>query len=268
MNSAGSNAGASHHHSLFRTPAVQAVLIQLSSFLLVLIIAQGMWLLSQAPLTIAGAALTQGALAAVLSRCFGLASWWLLIHFGFPVALVAALALQLPSVVFLVGFLALVALYWTTYRTQVPFYPSGPASWEAVAAALLTDRPIRFIDIGSGLGGLVLHLARRRPESAFTGIEIAPLPWLVSFLRGWTSRGKSRFIRGDYARIDFASYDVVFAYLSPAAMPALWQKASAEMRPGALLLSYEFNIPGVEPHVISTPPDGGPVLYGWYMRGG
>jgi hypothetical protein len=79
------------------------------------------------------------------------------------------------------------------------------------------------------------------------------------------SRGKSRFIRGDYEHLDFVSYDVVFAYLSPAAMPALWEKARAEMQSGALLLSYEFTIPDIEPHLISTPVDGGPVLYGWYM---
>jgi SAM-dependent methyltransferase len=265
MNSAGPSAGASGGNSLFRTPAVQAVLIQLSSFLLVLTIAQGMWLLTHAPVTIAGAALMQGVFAAILSRCFGLASWWLIIQLLFPISLVAALSLQLPPAVFLVVFLVLVALYWSTFRTQVPFYPSGRAAWGAVAGALLTDRPIQFIDIGSGLGGMVLHLARSRPESTFTGIEIAPLPWFVSFVRGCMSRGKSRFIRGDYEHLDFASYDVVFAYLSPAAMPALWEKARAEMQSGALLLSYEFTIPDIEPHLISTPVDGGPVLYGWYM---
>lgn len=265
MNSGRLDAGASRSVSLFRTPAIQALLIQLSSFLLVLVLGQGIWLFTDAHLTIAVAALLQGAIAAVLSRRFGLDAWWLLIQSVFPIALVATLSLQLPPAVFLAAFVALLALYWSTFRTQVPFYPSSPAAWDAVTGALPADRPIRFIDIGSGLGGLVLHLSGRRPESTFTGIEIAPLPWFVSFLRSRLGQGKLRFIRGDYGRLDFASYDVVFAYLSPAAMPALWQKASAEMQPGSLLLSYEFRIPGREPQLISTPLDGGPVLYGWYM---
>jgi hypothetical protein len=62
-----------------------------------------------------------------------------------------------------------------------------------------------------------------------------------------------------------SDYDVVFAFLSPAAMPALWRKASAEMRPGTLLLSYEFSIPGTTPHIIDHPVENGPALYGWYM---
>jgi hypothetical protein len=265
MSSMRSTAGASRSTFPFRTPAIQAVLIQLSSFLLVLVLGQGMWLFTEMHLTIAVGALLQGAAAAMLSRCFRLASWWLLIQAVFPIAVIATLSLQFPPEVFLAAFVALLVMFWSTFRTQVPFYPSGPAAWQAVAGALLMDRPLRFIDIGSGLGGLVLHLARRRPESTFTGIEIAPLPWFFSFLRNYISRGNSRFIRGDYGRLEFASYDVVFAYLSPAAMPALWGKASAEMRPGSLLLSYEFGIPGNEPHLISTPADGSPVLYGWYM---
>jgi SAM-dependent methyltransferase len=265
MHSACSAAGASRASSLFSTPAIQAVLIQVSSFLLVLALGQAMWLFTDMYLTIAVAALLQGAVAATLSRCFSLASWWCLIHTAFPISIVATLSLQFPPAVFLAAFAALLVMFWNTFRTQVPFYPSGRNVWEAVAGSLLTDRPIRFVDIGSGLGGLVLHLARRRPESRFTGIEIAPLPWFFSFLRARISPGNSRFIRGNYDRLDFSSFDVVFAYLSPAAMQALWEKANAEMRPGTLLLSYEFAIPGAEPNLTCTPIDGGPVLYGWYM---
>jgi hypothetical protein len=56
----------------------------------------------------------------------------------------------------------------------------------------------------------------------------------------------------------------VFAYLSPAAMPALWQKARREMRPGSLLLSHEFPIPGKEADLVLRP-QGGAALYGWRL---
>jgi SAM-dependent methyltransferase len=135
-----------------------------------------------------------------------------------------------------------------------------------VAKALPAGRPIRFIDIGSGFGGLVMHLAAQRPESSFQGIELAPLPWLASRVRAAVAGSRAHFFRGDYARLDFADYDVIFAYLSPAAMPALWDKACHEMRPGTLLLSYEFPIPGVQPSLTIEPGELGPLLYGWEVR--
>jgi cyclopropane fatty-acyl-phospholipid synthase-like methyltransferase len=143
---------------------------------------------------------------------------------------------------FLGIFLFLLLLYWSTFRTQVPYYPSGRRVWEEVARQLPLDRPLRIVDIGSGLGGLVLDLARRRPDCDASGIELAPLPWLASRLRALATRSRARFLLGDYDKLNFGDFDVVFAYLSPAAMGSLWRKADAEMRPGSMLLSYEFVI--------------------------
>lgn len=252
--------------SALRAPATQAFLIQCLSLLLMLMLIRGLGRFGGVAVTVFAAALLQGAIAALISRWRGLAPWWLPIQLLFPGALMAVHALQLPPAIFLGAFILLLSLYWSTFRTQVPLYASGPTVWESVAGVLPVDRPVRFIDIGSGLGGLILHLAARRAESAFTGIEVAPLPWLASLLRARMGGSRGRFIRGNYGRLDFAHYDVVFAYLSPAAMPALWRKASMEMRPGTLLLSYEFMIPGIAPDVVTTPKPGGASLYGWRIQ--
>lgn len=252
-----------HGRPLLGAPAVQALLIQLLSLLLVLAIARGPAAWAGIQMTVGAAALLQGVLAAGMSRWRALAIWWWPIQLFFPIALLALRALHLPSWLFLAAFFFLLALFWTSFRTQVPFYPSRRAVWRAVAAQLPQGRPVRFIDLGSGFGGLALHLAARRPESVFSGVELAPLPWLVSAVRAHLARSPVRFLRGDYERLGLGDYDVVFAYLSPAAMPALWRKARAEMRAGALLLSYEFPIPGATPDDVSHPVEGGPALYAW-----
>ncbi|MES2025468.1 MAG: class I SAM-dependent methyltransferase [Pseudomonadota bacterium] len=251
--------------AVFQIPAVQALLLQIISFFIVLLIARGIGAIFGWGMNILIVALLQGAIAAGLAWWRGLASWWLAIQFLFPLVLVLALSWQLPPSLFLAAFLFFLCLYWTTFRTQVPFYPSRLSTWEAVTKLLPPNKELRFIDVGSGLGGLVLDLAKRRPESRFIGTEIAPLPWLVSVVRARLSGSSARFERGDYGRLNFADYDVVFAYLSPVAMPALWTKAKSEMRPGAMLLSYEFLIPNVTPDVIVSPEVNGPELYVWHI---
>lgn len=251
--------------SALRAPAVQALIIQCVSLLIVFLIMTGVAETVDSSLPIALAALLQGGLAAVMSHWRGLAHWWLFIQFLFPAAVVAMQLLHLPPALYLAAFVFLLGLYWSTFRTQVPFYPSNPATWKAVAELLPQERTVKFVDIGSGLGGLVLNLAGRRPDSEFVGIELAPLAWLVSLLRARFSSSRGRFVRGDYTRLDFAHYDVVFAYLSPVAMPDLWHKAQKEMRPGTLLLSYEFAIPGASSQIVTLPDPDGPTLYGWRM---
>lgn len=261
MQSGRSDPGAPSRKSFLRIPAIEALLIQCAAFALMIALS----MLTELQLTVALAALVQGVAAAVLARWRGMAPWWLAIQLLFPFALAFALALRLPSWIYLAAFAALLALYWSTFRTQVPFYPSGRTTWAAVDMLLPQGRPLRCIDIGSGFGGLVMYLATRHPQHSFTGIELAPLPWLASVARASLARSAARFVRGDYHALNFADYDVVFAYLSPAAMPALWQKARSEMKKGALLLSYEFPIPGIEPTLTRHPTEGGPALYGWQL---
>lgn len=248
---------------LIQAPAVQALLLQGAALLLVVLLREGLLSFAALPIHPLVFAILQGCAAAALSYCFGLARWWLLIQLLFPVAALLVDALHLPPVIFLCGFVFFLLLFWSTFRTQVPFYPSAASTWRAVEALLPPQGHVRLIDIGSGLGGFVLSLARRHPRGAFTGIEIAPLPWLISRVRALCTGSRAHFMLGDYTRLDFAEYDVVFAYLSPVAMTALWIKASAEMRPGSLLLSYEFPIDGIAPDVTINASNKGAILYGW-----
>jgi hypothetical protein len=217
------------------------------------------------PLPLYGAALLQGAFAAVLTYFWGLAPWWRAIQLVFPVALLGADMLHLPPAALFGVFLFMLLLFWSTFRTQVPFYPSGRRVWHAVSELLPPDRPVRLIDIGSGLGGLILNLAWRHPRSGLSGIELAPLPWLFSVLRARMTGSTARFLRGDYERLNFGDFDVVFAYLSPAAMAALYRKAKHEMHPAAMLVSYEFSIPGHEADRTIPVTPSGPALYVWYF---
>lgn len=246
--------------SLLKTPAFQALLVQAGALLPCGALAVAVDAFGHG-LTLLQAALLQGLLAAGISWKIGLARWWLPIQLLFPTALLAGLALHLPPWLAAAAFLALLGWYWSTYRTQVPYYPSNPAVWRAVLAELPQGRALRMIDIGSGLGGFTLHLAAERTESEVMGIELAPVPWLVSRLRAVLSGSRARFVRGDYEQLNFAEYDLVFAYLSPAAMPALWRKAQHEMRPGSLLASYEFEIPAAGGIKAIRTTEGGPLLY-------
>lgn len=251
---------------IISVPILRASFIQALALVFIFFLLHALWRLSGVQLTLGQAACLQGALAALLSWQ-RLPRWWLLIQLLLPSALLATHALALPSWIFLLAFVVLLGLYWTSFRTRVPYYPSGLLAWESVAQ-LLPARPLQVIDIGSGFGGLALHLAQLRPDCRCFGIEIAPLPWAVSSLRAWTRRLRSEptasFMRGDYHSLDFGRYDIIFAYLSPAAMPVLWDKVRAQMRAGSVLLSYEFDIPGV-PADFSLQVPNGRVMHGWRL---
>lgn len=250
-------------------PATLALLVQACALMVVLAMVSLQKALVNAgfnPLvsfSIADFVIAQALVAAAFAYFIGMASWWRWIHFCFPIAMLILNTWQLPNELYLVGFIVTLSLFWTTFRTQVPFYPSRPAVWRQVAKLMPEHQTMRLIDIGSGLGDMSMYIANVRPRSRVEGIEIAPLPWLISFVRGKLSRSNAQFTLGDYRAINFANYDIVFAYLSPAAMLALWQKARFEMKPGSLLISLEFEIPNNPPSMRIAGYGTTPAMYVW-----
>ncbi len=208
----------------------------------------------------------QGGLAAVLSLAWRQPAWWPPLHVGFLPAILLARQLELPAAVYLAAFLLLLVFYWSSFRTRVPLYLSGRKAWRAVADVLPGSQPFGFIDLGSGLGGLPLYLESRFPLGRFYGTEIAPAPWLISRVRAWLKRSRVIFLRRDYASLDLADFDVVFAFLSPAAMPGLWQQAEAQMRSGSLFISLSFSVDARQPDQVLTLAEGARhTLYAWRM---
>lgn len=242
---------------------IQALFIQLIAFCLTLFLLQAAFRLMGWTANTLIFGLLQGGLAALITMARGMRRWWIPIQLVFPVAMFLLLALQISPMWYLGGFLILLLLFWGAVVTRVPLYLSGHAVWEQVLDLLPGDRPLKVIDIGSGLGGLVLYLSAGRPDCLVSGIEISPFLWMVSRIRQKLAGSPARFILGNYEKIHLGDYDVVFAYLSPVVMDSLWVKADTEMRPGTLLLSFEFPVDDIDPDI--RIPLGNRVLFGWRM---
>ena len=191
----------------------------------------------------------QACAAVIVAWVLGCARWWLGIHAVFSPLVVTTRAIGLPPEMFLAAFCLLALVYWSSYRTQVPLYQSGTAAQAAVEHIFPHSSPAAVLDIGSGTGSFVIPRAARWPRSIVTGIESAPLPWLISRARAG-SKNNIRLFRGDFYRHEWSPYDLVYAFLSPVPMSKVWDKAQREMKPSAILVSNTFAVPGITPDEI------------------
>lgn len=231
-------------HSSF-PPAFLALMIQLAAALLTLAVLVPVLEASGIRLGLPVVAFLQGGVASLLSRWLGQASWWRVMHLFFAPALVWTQSFDIEPAWFSAGFLLLFLAYWSVFRSQVPLYLSSRKAWDAIAE-LLPDRPgVALMDLGAGLGGMLGYLARKRPDGRFSGMEIAPLPFALAWLRKTLGQGAYQISWGDFWPHNLAAYDVVYAYLSPVPMARIWQKACAEMCPGSCFISNTFAVPGV-----------------------
>lgn len=246
------------------SPALQAICIHMLAGTAVLALSVLLRTLDQGFPALAPF-LTEGILAGAISRRLGQPLWWQFINLLFFPAAALMAQFDFAAGWYLAGFLLLALTSLGAVISRVPLYLSSTRAMEAVAARIPQDSEIKIVDLGCGLGGLLAHLARVRPDVELHGVDAAPLPWLVSRLR-LGGRAAIRF--GSLWDQNLGNYDVVYAYLSPAPMATLWDKAMREMRPGSLFISNSFAVPGVEPDETQDLGDLSRArLLIWRMRG-
>jgi hypothetical protein len=218
-----------------------------------------MWGFSQS----LGVSLACSALAGfVASHALALSPPWQLLNLILPLATASAFAVQIPAWVFLLLFVGSLLTYAPAFWTRVPYYPTHRAAYALVLAELPTDRPFTFIDIGCGMGDLLLFLSKRRPLGRFIGVEIGVLPWLIAKVKA-VIRGRSTVsIRFQSMwNLDLSEYDVVYTFLSPAPMERLWAKAQSEMKAGSTFITNSFQTPEEPTYTIPVKDERQSVLY-------
>lgn len=225
----------------------RAAAAQFGGWLLALGAHQLGWLSGPALLGLAGIG------AAALAVALRLPWWWWWIELLFPLALALGAGLALPAWTYALLLGASLLLFGGVMISRVPLWLSGRRARALLCAELPNLLPQRrdldVADLGAGLGGMLAALWRSDRCARCTGIEWAPIPFALGWLRLRLIGFDGSWRWASFWPHPLDGHDLVFAFLSPAAMPRLWDKARAEMRPGSWLVSYRFAIPGAAPDV-------------------
>lgn len=198
--------------------------------------------------------LLHGILAALISLLIRQPPWWIPIQMGFWPTIAWFQTLALPANIYLWLLLLMVLVFWGTIKGDVPLFLSSNTVAEALSKVIERERSTSLIELGAGIGSVVVPLATRHPHLKITALEHAPLPWLI--LR-WRCRtlGNVEIVRQNLWQHDLAPYPIAFAFLSPLVMARLAAKVNAEMKPGSVLISSSFPIPNWPSDITSTLDD-------------
>lgn len=198
--------------------------------------------------------LLQGLMAAGLSMALHQPVWWRFIHLFFMPAVVAMMAVNFPSWLYLLVFALLVLIFWGTVKGDVPLFLSSSAVVDALVEIVARENAENFADIGAGVGTIAVPLARQYPRLRIVAMERAPLPWLLGF---WRCRklGNVEVRFESLWRSNLAGFAVVFAFLSPVVMAGVGEKVRREMRGGSLFISSSFPVPDWLPEKVIVLDD-------------
>lgn len=135
-----------------------------------------------------------------------------------------------------------------TLITGISPVPTTPRVARAMLALLPDDVGGTIYELGAGWGTLALALARRYPRAQVVAYELSPLPYLFARLLAAAARAPNLTVhRADFRDVPLDDASIVVCYLFPRGMERLRDKLAAELRPGALVVSNTFAVPGWTP---------------------
>ncbi len=192
-----------------------------------------------APLVVAIAAGV--ALGAALS-VVGTTPWRrIFIAAGFPLSLaVSGIAGGMPAWGWLLPLALLALVYPLNAWRDAPLFPTPAGALQGLARLAPLAPNAHILDAGCGLGDGLRELHNEYPEAALHGLEWS---WPLRFACAWRSRFAS-VRRADIWAADWSGYAMVYVFQRPESMDRAADKATREMRPGAWLVSLEFDAPG------------------------
>ncbi len=130
------------------------------------------------------------------------------------------------------------ALYVSTSRVKIAAFIN--------AVPMKVDQML--VDLGCG-DGRVLREAQKRYGVRTVGYEINPLAYLKARIFSFGSH-KIKIRRQNFWEADLSQADVVFCYLYPDVMKKLAAKLLSGLKPGAVVVSNNFSLPGFTPSEI------------------
>lgn len=130
--------------------------------------------------------------------------------------------------------------------TGAPWVPTPKARVERMLELAKLKAGDSIFDLGCGDGRMV-QLASKIYRADATGFELSPLVYAWARLRNFFLRSRAKIFFRDFRRVDFSKANVIVCYLLPEILKKMSGKFAAELRPGAKIISYAFEISDWKP---------------------
>lgn len=152
-------------------------------------------------------------------------------------------------------FATLIVIFWIwlsvvvwTLKNGISPMPTSEKVKGKVIASIPPETQGIILDLGSGWGNIAIHIGKLFPHCQVIGYETSPIPYYASRLWAFYSRASNvRFLRKNIFDSYLGQANLVYCYLFPAAMKKLSKKFAEELKPGTIVISNTFSLPGWEP---------------------
>lgn len=151
--------------------------------------------------------------------------------------------ISLILLLIIIFLLLVLSMVWPPDSPWAPWWRTSKKTSRAMCRLAKVSKNDVIYDLGSG-DGTALMVAAKEFGARGVGIEIDPLRVFISTLLLDRNRVKDRVVikRKNFFNEDLSKATVVFAYLVPKTLARLKPKLLKELRPGARIITFKYEI--------------------------
>jgi len=156
----------------------------------------------------------------------------------------------------IVGLILLAILIWAAsdffnivYRGFAPLFPffvTNTNMSDLILRSVTLKPGVKVFELGAGTAKFLRAAEKAQAQADLVGVEYSLLPYLITKSVLKKAHSSIKLLQADLYKTDISQANLIYCYLSIDMMEKVWVKMKKECRPGTLLISYMFSIPGAE----------------------
>jgi precorrin-6B methylase 2 len=146
---------------------------------------------------------------------------------------------------FVIMFTVMMIYFLTGLVSSAPFVTSRKNLAKELAVYIKNNLPPGSVvyELGSGIGTVLLEMAKANPDKKFIGIEINwPLNLVTNARKIMNGLGNVEVKTASFFNHDLSNADGIFMYLLPKVIKKLELKLKAEKKPSTVIFSNVFEL--------------------------
>lgn len=128
-------------------------------------------------------------------------------------------------------------------HTKLPYVPSHKNVVHKIIQLRLLENKKHVVDLGSGLGWLLVTLAKHNVETQFYGVELRKIFFWMSKFYTFGYRERIHITHGDMFEYSIREADAIVGFWVTSFMPRLLEKFTNECKPDCVIISNMFPLP-------------------------
>ena len=162
--------------------------------------------------------------------------------------------LTLAVVVVLIGFFITLLIAFGTISIllfKVPFVPTPKENVDKIIQLLDLKKNQKFYDLGCGEGRFLIEATKQGARSV--GFEISVWAYIRGQINLFLHRSSAKIFFKNFFNTNLSDADAIYCFLIKKVMPQLAEKLNSELKIGAKIVSYGFELPGWTAEQIIQP---------------